>query len=80
MTDATYAHVISMERPLDAIRKLGVALALMTETIEEPGASAMNEIIHTLLSHVAELDGIHETLFRLHHPSRERLFGLSAAE
>jgi hypothetical protein len=65
-----------MEDPLAAVRKLGGALALITEVVDEPGASAMNEIIHTLLSHVADLDQIHETLFQLHHPSRE----LRAAE
>ena len=54
--DATYAHVCRLEPPLGAIKRLGDALAMITETIEEPGASAMNEILHTLLGHVAEID------------------------
>ena len=32
----------------------------------------MNAIIHTLLGHIGDLDGVYSTLFRLHHPSRER--------
>jgi hypothetical protein len=56
---------------LGAIKRLGDALALITETIEEPGASATNEIVHTLLGHVAEIDKEYSFLFRLHHPSRD---------
>jgi hypothetical protein len=72
MMDPTYAYVCEMDYPLASIRRFGDALALITETIEEPGASAMNEIVYALLDRVKELDKIHEKLFRTHHPSRER--------
>jgi len=72
MTDPTYGHVCRMDYPRASIRNLATALALITETIEEVDASAMNAIIHTLLGHIGDLDGVYSTLFRLHHPSRER--------
>jgi hypothetical protein len=49
-----------------------MSLALITETIEEPGASAMNEIIQAMLERVEEIDKEYAFLFRLHHPSREQ--------
>jgi hypothetical protein len=70
--EATYAHVCKLERPLESIRNLGMSLALITETIEEPGASAMNEIIQAMLERVEEIDREYAFLFRLHHPSREQ--------
>ena len=72
MTNATFAHVCKIERPLGAVQRLGDALALITETIEEPGASAMNEIVHVMLEHVAEIEEEYAFLFKLHHPDRER--------
>jgi hypothetical protein len=70
--DATYAHVCKLDRPLASIRNLGMSLALITETIEEPGASAMNEIVLAMLERVEEIDKEYAFLFRLHHPSREQ--------
>jgi hypothetical protein len=72
MSDDAFDHVCKIERPLGAIQRLGDALALITETIEEPGASAINEIVWTMKDHISELDKIHEVLFRLHHPNREQ--------
>jgi hypothetical protein len=70
--DATYSHVNKLEGPLGSIRRLVDAVALITETIEEPGASAINEIVWTMKDHISELDEIHKVLFRLHHPNREQ--------
>jgi hypothetical protein len=72
MSDETFGPVTALERPLHATRCLADALALITDTIEEPAASAINEIVHTMLDHISELDELHETLFRLHHPDRAR--------
>jgi len=47
---------------------LHLALALLTEVIEEPGASAMNEIIWTMLDRVREIEEEYSSLFRLHNP------------
>ena len=58
--------------PLGAVRRFADAVALITETIEEPGASAINEVVHTMLGHISLLDDLHSALFRLHHPNREQ--------
>jgi hypothetical protein len=70
--DPTFGHVCNLEKPLGAIRRLADALVMMTETVEEPHGSAMNEIVHTLLGHVGDLDKQYRVLFQLHHPNRER--------
>jgi hypothetical protein len=42
---------------LASIRQLLSALALISETLEEPGAGAVNVIVHAALAHVAEAEG-----------------------
>jgi hypothetical protein len=37
---SAFSHVCRIEHPLGAVRRLSDALALISETIEEPGASA----------------------------------------
>jgi len=71
-SDDAYRHVCRIERPLTHIRNFLDALALITETIEEPAASAVNVIVRAALDHVAEVDAEYATLFRLTHPDRER--------
>lgn len=61
-----------MERTLGAVKRLGDALALLTEVIEEPGGSAMNEIIWTMLERVGEIEEEYSALFRLHGPFRDQ--------
>jgi hypothetical protein len=72
MSDDAFGHVCKIESPLGSAQHLVDALALITETIDEPGASAMNEIIHTVRANLREIDKEHSHLFRLHHPNREQ--------
>jgi hypothetical protein len=72
MSNTAFGHVCKIEHPLGAVRRLSDALALISETIEEPHASAIDEIVHTMLGHISELDELHSALFRLHHPNREQ--------
>jgi hypothetical protein len=71
MSDNAFARVCKIEHPLGATKRLADALALITETIDEPEASAMNEIVHTMLRHLADIDTEYSFLFRLHHPNRD---------
>jgi hypothetical protein len=68
--NATYAYVNRMEQPLTAIKNFA-PLSRITESIEEPGASAI-EIIHAILEQVRQVDEVHALLFRAYHPNRER--------
>ena len=72
MSNETFAIVWRIEAPLASAGRLADALALLTETADEPHASAMNEIIHMLLEHLAQVGEEYCSLFRLHHPDRER--------
>ena len=45
-----------IEHPLGAAQRLADALALITETVDEPEASAMNEIIHMVKAHLRDID------------------------
>jgi hypothetical protein len=67
-----FSHVCKIEHPLGAIRRLSDAVALITETTVEPGTSAINEIVHSMLGHVSRMDDLHSALFRLHHPNRDQ--------
>jgi len=72
MTDTAFAHVGSIERPLCSIRNLATALALMSEALDEPGTSAVQQVTVALLDHVTKIEEEHSSLFRLTHPDRER--------
>ena len=72
MSDSPFSHVCKIEHPLGAAQRLVDALALITETIDEPGASAMNEIIHAVQAHLTEIDAEYSYLFHFHHPNREQ--------
>jgi hypothetical protein len=67
-----FSHVCSIERPLAVIRNFLNALAMISETLDEPGASAVNQITWAMMDQVADLNAEHVTLFRLTHPGRER--------
>jgi len=67
-----FRQVGRIEPSLTHIRKFLDALALISETMEEPAASAVNVIVHTTLEHVTEADDAYATLFKLSHPDRER--------
>jgi hypothetical protein len=73
MKDITsvYGHVTGLERPLEAIRNFGNGILLISETLEEPGASAVNELTRALLEQLQQIDDEYSTLFRLTHPNRE---------
>jgi hypothetical protein len=72
MSNTAFGHVCNIEHPLGAAQRLADALALITETIDEPEASAMNEIVHMVQAHLREIDKEYSCLFRLHHPNREQ--------
>jgi len=67
-----FRHVGSIEPALTHIRNFLDALALISETMEEPAASAVNVIVHATLDHVTEADEAYVALFKLSHPDRER--------
>ena len=71
-SDDVRSHVNSIEPALTHIRHFLDAIALITEAMEEPHAGAVNVIVHAALDHVREAEAVHETLFRLTHPERER--------
>jgi hypothetical protein len=71
VTGTTFGHVCRIERPLHSIRSFLDALALITETLDEPGASAVNVIVHATLDQVGEIDEEYSALFQLSHPNRE---------
>jgi hypothetical protein len=59
-SSSAFSHVCKIEHPLGAIKHLADAVALITETMEEPRASAINEIVWTMKDHFSELDKIYE--------------------
>jgi hypothetical protein len=67
-----FRHVGSIELPLAGIRHFLDALALISEAMDEPHAGAVNVIVHAALDHVRDAEGVHQALFRLTHPDRER--------
>ena len=67
-----FRHACRIEPALTHTRKFLEALALISETMEEPHASPVNVVVHAALEHVAEADEAYVTLFRLCHPDRER--------
>lgn len=69
---SVHGHVCNLERPLEAIRNFGNSLALISEALDEPGASAVNQITWALLDQLGQIDAEYSTLFRLTHPDRER--------
>ena len=71
-SDEIRSHVNSIEPALAHIRHFLDAIALITEAMEEPHAGAVNVIVHAALDHVREAEAVHQTLFRLTHPDRER--------
>jgi hypothetical protein len=62
----------NLEPPLTNIRRFLDALALISETLDEPGGSAVNVIVHAAIDHAAEVESEYVSLFRLTHPDRER--------
>jgi hypothetical protein len=71
-SSAAFSHVCKIEHPLGAAQCLANALALITETLDEPAASAMNEIVHMVRAHLREIDKEYSYLFHFHHPNREQ--------
>jgi hypothetical protein len=71
VSNEVFCHVTNLERPLGSTRRFLDALALLSETLKEPEAGAVNEIVQATLERVAEIDKEYSTLFRLTHPSRE---------
>ena len=69
----TFGHVCNLERPLASIGNFTDALLLVSEALDEPGGSVVNELAWAIRSRVEELDAEHESLFKLTHPDRERL-------
>ena len=67
-----FRYVCSIERPLTSIRNFRNALALITETMDEPAGSAVNQITWAMLDQVAEVDAEFSTLFKLSPPDHER--------
>ena len=72
MTDPTFHHVTNIERPLNSIRNFANALALISEALDEPGASVVQEIAWNIRGFVETIEGEYSALFRLSHPDRER--------
>ena len=70
--DEMRPHVGRLEHPLTTIRYLLDAIALISEVMDEPHASAVNTIVHTAMDHVRDVEAEHLALFRLTHPDRER--------
>jgi hypothetical protein len=71
MTEATFSHVGAIGEQLSDVHRLLDALALLTETMEEPHAGAANVIVWTTIDHLREIDLHHTALFRLNHPDRD---------
>jgi hypothetical protein len=61
-----------MERPLQSVCNFLDALALITETMDEPAASAVNTIVWAAIDQVGEIDEAYPTLFHLSHPNCDR--------
>jgi hypothetical protein len=73
MTDSEIrSHICHVGMPIDKLRNLINAVALITETLDEPQAGAVNVIVYAALEQVAEMDTAYIALFRLSHPDRER--------
>jgi hypothetical protein len=67
--DDAFSHACEMEKPLEAIRNLALALDRIAQTLADVNGAAIVQI----QARVDELDDIHAYFVRLHHPDREKL-------
>jgi hypothetical protein len=72
MKDTTFHHVCNLERPLAAARNFATGIALISETLDERGASSVQQISAAMIDAVAKIEAEYSTLFQLTHPDRDR--------
>jgi hypothetical protein len=67
-SDTPFLHATNMEDPLTTIGNLVAALCLISETMEEPFGSVVQELARKIGDSVQQLDKEHAYFFHLHHP------------